>query len=79
MTTGRCGRQAPEEVTLPPLGWRMRADAGYALARVDPAAGGDAGGDADGPRVALSMCAVPWEHGVAAAYAVRGTLEPSLE
>ena len=49
----------------------MRADAGYAVAWVDGGTGGEGG---DVPRVALAMCAVPWEHGVVAAYAVRPPL-----
>ena len=55
-----------EEVTLPTLAWRMRADAGYAVAWMRAG-----GGDTAGPVVEVEFCSVPEEDVVALIYAVR--------
>ena len=50
------------EVTLPTLAWRMRPDAGYAVAEIAT--------ERDLQRIHLQMCSLPNEHHVLAAYVV---------
>jgi hypothetical protein len=60
----------PVQINLPPLAWRMRPDAGYALLDLDPdtdAAAGAFAGRAGAARV--HFCALPQEHAVLVAYA----------